>query len=353
MWDLFVSHASEDKDEMQDRLLINLSNAGLRVWFDEYELTIGDSLRRSIDKGLAKSRFGVVILSKHFFEKEWPQKELDGLVAGEDGSEKRILPVWHKVTRAQVTSFSPPLADKLGVPTTKGIDHVVNAILRVVRPEVATSSLTPKSKAKTVTKQQTIKVAKSRSKSSGTWVLLGNSYFEASSVQHTAEGDFILDVTPTNGEEEADLDSLRPSQFGSRSSLPFAVRNDAHLVRVTKSEKHLVGQSAKWTLTLKVENGNFGSNGMEATITENGKTHSPHEVAQLRAGRILLNEPPIPTAGRSSFGFSLVESAITGSGQHQVKESIIRSVFEVHKEPKLERVCSIASSIPITCNWNY
>lgn len=328
MWDLFISHASEDKDEIARPLADKLVEAGLKVWFDEYELTVGDSLRRSIDRGLAQSRFGVVILSEHFFDKEWPQKELDGLVAREDGSEKRILPVWHKVNRKQVVSFSPPLADKLGVPTIKGVDHVVKAILRVVEPDG--SALPPKSKAIAVTRPQPVKRAKGRTTSTGTWVLLGNSYFQASSVQHTGDGDFILDVIPSNGEEEADLESLRPSQYGSRSSLPFAVRNDAQLVRINKCEKHLVGQTAKWTLTLNAENGSFGTNGMEATINENGKIHSPDEIAQLRAGRILLNDPPIDATRRS--GFSLVENAITGSRHQQVKDSIIRPVFDLHKK---------------------
>ena len=332
MWDLFISHASEDKDEVARPLAERFVEVGLKVWYDEYTLTVGDSLRRSIDKGLAKSRYGLVILSKHFFEKEWPQKELDGLVAREDGSEKRILPVWHKVTRAQVVSFSPPLADKLGVSTTKGIDHVVKEILRAVKPEIVSSVSTLPTRAKSVAKPKPVKEATSRIKSSATWVMIGTSYFQASSVKHTTEGNFIVDVMPWNGEEEADLESLRPTQYGPRTSLPFAVRNDAQLVRVVKSEKHFVGQSAKWTLTLKVENGNFGANGMEATINENGKTHTPDEIAKLRAGRILLNDPPIPPSGRSSFGFSLVESAITGSGHRQVKDSIIRSVFDTNKK---------------------
>lgn len=329
MWDLFISHASEDKDEIARPLADELMEAGLKVWFDEYELTVGDSLRRSIDRGLAQSRFGVVILSEHFFAKEWPQKELDGLVAREDGSEKRILPVWHKVNRKQVVSFSPPLADKLGVPTTKGVGHVVKEILRVVKPDGPV--LPTKPKAKAVTRSQPVKKAKERTTSKGTWVLLGNSYFQASSVQHTGDGDFILEVIPSTGDEEADLESLRPSQYGSRSTLPFAVRNDAQSVRVTKCEKHLVVNTAKWTLTLKPENGRFGSNGIEATINENGKTLSPDQIAQLRAGRILLNDPSIAATSRSSFGFSLLESAITGSGHEQVEDSIIRSVFELHK----------------------
>jgi hypothetical protein len=84
-WDVFISHASEDKELVARPLSSYLQRAGIKVWLDENELTIGDSLREKIDEGLAQSRFGIVILSKHFLAKEWPQRELNGLVALEEG----------------------------------------------------------------------------------------------------------------------------------------------------------------------------------------------------------------------------------------------------------------------------
>lgn len=70
-YDVFISHASEDKDEVVRPLAHALKESGLSVWFDEFELRIGDSLRRKIDRGLANSRFGVIVLSRSFFEKGW------------------------------------------------------------------------------------------------------------------------------------------------------------------------------------------------------------------------------------------------------------------------------------------
>ena len=67
VFDVFISHTSEDKDEVVRPLATALRDAGLKVWYDEFELRIGDSLRRKIDKGLASSRFGVVVLSQDFF----------------------------------------------------------------------------------------------------------------------------------------------------------------------------------------------------------------------------------------------------------------------------------------------
>lgn len=111
-YDVFISHASEDKAEVARPLADLLVERGLKVWYDEFTLTIGDSLRRSVDRGLASSRFGVIILSPDFFRKEWPQAELDGLVSKQRASgDKVILPVWHRLTKDGVLAASPTLAD--------------------------------------------------------------------------------------------------------------------------------------------------------------------------------------------------------------------------------------------------
>lgn len=130
-WDIFISHASEDKEEIAWPLAEALQRAGLRVWYDEFSLKLGDSLRRTIEQGLRDSRFGLVILSPNFFAKEWPQRELDGLTAREVQEGKVILPVWHKVSPQDVLRFSPVLADKLGVSTAQGLDRVVQQILQL------------------------------------------------------------------------------------------------------------------------------------------------------------------------------------------------------------------------------
>lgn len=111
-YDVFISHASEDKADVARPLAELLVQRGLKVWYDEFALTIGDSLRRSIDRGLASSRFGLIVLSPDFFRKEWPQAELDGLVSKQRATGgKVILPVWHRVTKDDVLAASPTLAD--------------------------------------------------------------------------------------------------------------------------------------------------------------------------------------------------------------------------------------------------
>ena len=114
-YDAFISHASEDKKGVVRSLADALAKMGFRVWYDEFELRVGDSLRQSIDKGLVNSRYGIVVLSGAFFAKNWPQYELNGLTAREMEGHKVILPVWHGVTKADVLQYSPTLADKVAV----------------------------------------------------------------------------------------------------------------------------------------------------------------------------------------------------------------------------------------------
>jgi len=131
-WDVFISHASEDKEDFVRPLAEALRTCGLSVWFDEFTLTLGDSLRCKIDSGLARSRFGVVILSPSFLGKDWPQKELDGLLAREINGTKVILPVWHNISSNEILSYSPMLADRLATQSSNGLDQVVKAITDAV-----------------------------------------------------------------------------------------------------------------------------------------------------------------------------------------------------------------------------
>lgn len=112
-YDVFISHASEDKDEIVRPLANALVKKGVKVWYDEFEMKIGDSLRRKIDKGLANSRFGIVVISRDFIKKGWTNYELDGIITKAVSGEQVVLPIWHKITKEEVVSFSPSLADKL------------------------------------------------------------------------------------------------------------------------------------------------------------------------------------------------------------------------------------------------
>lgn len=139
LYDAFVAHATEDKDEFVRPLAHALAQKRAAVWFDEFSLSIGDSLRRSIDLGLTRSRFGIVVLSPSFFAREWPQWELDGLVARQNASGGNvILPIWHNVTKDDVLRYSPSLADKIAARSADGLDAVVTQLLQAIHPRGST-----------------------------------------------------------------------------------------------------------------------------------------------------------------------------------------------------------------------
>lgn len=118
-YDVFVSHAWEDKEDFVDEFVSELRKQGLRVWYDTEKLKWGDSMREKIDKGLSKSRYGVVVLSPNYIaeHKYWTKAELNGLFQVETINGKTILPIWHNLTKKQVTEYSPIIADRKAMTT--------------------------------------------------------------------------------------------------------------------------------------------------------------------------------------------------------------------------------------------
>src|SRR6185369_139253 len=109
-----------------------LMKGGVSVWYDAFSLRVGDSLMSSIDFGLRKSKFGIVVLSKAFFRKDWPQRELRALAQKQSASQKVILPIWHDVTVEEVRDHFLLLADVVAVKWSDGIQTVVNRLLEVI-----------------------------------------------------------------------------------------------------------------------------------------------------------------------------------------------------------------------------
>ncbi|MBN8529162.1 MAG: TIR domain-containing protein [Caulobacterales bacterium] len=134
--DVFICHASEDKDAVARPLAEALREWHLDVWYDEFSMKVGDSLREAIDRGLASCRYGVVIVSPAFFQKRWTQREMNGLVAREmSEGRKLVLPIWHDVELSDVVAYSPPLADVVATRSSVGMERMCADLLRTIRPE--------------------------------------------------------------------------------------------------------------------------------------------------------------------------------------------------------------------------
>lgn len=139
LFDAFISHAWEDKDDFVRELAERLIARRIEVWYDDFSLKVGDSLRRSIDLGLTRSRFGIVVLSKNFFHKNWTNWELDGLVQRQNNSEYNlIIPIWHNIDKKEILEYSPSLADKIAIKSSKGLDYVVKQIESIINPKGST-----------------------------------------------------------------------------------------------------------------------------------------------------------------------------------------------------------------------
>ncbi len=137
-FDAFISHASEDKERFVRPLAGKLRAANINVWFDEYSLRVGDSVRRSIDAGLSRSRFGIVVLSPSFFAKRWTEWELDGLLQRKISGEIAILPIWHNVSHQEIMTVSPPLANIFAIQSSLGLEYVSRKLVEVIRPNKST-----------------------------------------------------------------------------------------------------------------------------------------------------------------------------------------------------------------------
>lgn len=118
-YDVFVSHAFEDKEDFVDDLVAEMRKLDLKVWYDSDKLKWGDSMREKIDRGLSKSKYGIVVLSPNYIaeQKYWTKAELNGLFQVETINGKTILPIWHNLTKKQVVEYSPIIADRKAMTT--------------------------------------------------------------------------------------------------------------------------------------------------------------------------------------------------------------------------------------------
>jgi len=131
----FISHDSKDKDEVARPLAQRLQKLMCPVWFDEFSLKVGDSLRESIEKGIKECKKCILILSPNFLSnKGWTKTEFNSVFTREILSKENvILPVWHGVNKKQVYEYSPSLADKIAANWEQGIDEVTKKLYQVIK----------------------------------------------------------------------------------------------------------------------------------------------------------------------------------------------------------------------------
>lgn len=133
-YDVFISHASEDKVDFVEPLATALKEAGITTWYDSDQIGWGQSIRQSIDKGLVDSRFCIIVLSQDFLNKYWTNYELNGIFQKDSRANGSvILPIWHNITRDEIQKKNLTLPDMLAMNTaTNSTEDIVGALKDLV-----------------------------------------------------------------------------------------------------------------------------------------------------------------------------------------------------------------------------
>jgi hypothetical protein len=139
-WDVFISHATEDKTNLVEPLAKTLERLGVNVWYDGFSLGVGDLLSETINRGLENSIFGLLVISPDFLAKRWPKYEADYLLKREKEAETMILTLWHNVEYEQVRTWSLELADRVPIRTrSRNLTDTALQLIRIVKPDVLTN----------------------------------------------------------------------------------------------------------------------------------------------------------------------------------------------------------------------
>jgi hypothetical protein len=133
--ELFICHASEDKEVIARPLTEKLRAANFNVWYDEDQLFVGNRLTKEIAGGQSRSRYAIIILSHFVFEKHWPIREMNALKQLDQEKAIHILPVWHSVSHYDVKTHCEWLADHCYVTTDQGVEYVVQKLILAIEKE--------------------------------------------------------------------------------------------------------------------------------------------------------------------------------------------------------------------------
>lgn len=122
--DVFLCHAWDDRQGPAKELNDLLVKVGVKVWFSENDLGLGVPMMRAIDKGLANSRIGLVLVTPALLarlpKEGVADKELSALLA-----RNQLVPIVHNTTYEALRNVSPMLASRSGLDTAEDSMTVV------------------------------------------------------------------------------------------------------------------------------------------------------------------------------------------------------------------------------------
>lgn len=111
-YDVFISHANKDKNDLIEELYQSLSKLGINIFYDKESLEWGDNWKNRILDGTKKAEFAIIVISKNFFDREWTERELSEFLNRQNrNGQKLILPIVHDITMQQLQEKYPSIAD--------------------------------------------------------------------------------------------------------------------------------------------------------------------------------------------------------------------------------------------------
>lgn len=137
-----MSYAGEDRP-IAAELADALSDTGFNVWYDKFQLRVGDRLLDKINDGLNNSRYGLLLISPAFLRKPWPKYEADALVRDWIGGQKVLLPIWHEVDDEMVREYQPGLAGIVALNTQERIRTLAIELAKAMVDAAGTVAFVP------------------------------------------------------------------------------------------------------------------------------------------------------------------------------------------------------------------
>jgi hypothetical protein len=134
--DIFLCHAWDDRKESAKELHDLLESNGVSVWFSEKDIPLGTPFLREIDKGLVKSKIGIVLVTPNFLKRIQNEgvadKELSALLARD-----QLVPIIHNSTYEDLRDISPLLGSRNGFDTGEdSMENIVKKLAELITIDV-------------------------------------------------------------------------------------------------------------------------------------------------------------------------------------------------------------------------
>jgi hypothetical protein len=345
-YDVAFSFAGEDRSVVE-QLAVLLRENGLAVFYDNFKKSDlwGRDLFQHLDDVYAnQARFCVIFVSEAYARKAWTNHELKSAQSRAflQKNEAYILPV--RLDDTEIPGIRPTMGYLDLRPGRDTIQDVANATLEKIAAakEVAPTTSGERGK-KAVTVKTRPKKATAAAKeagggskkatvvdSSGDWVLLGDTFHKAQSIEIPDDKRFVVTIATTEAAEEGKLKTIRANQSQFGRQLPFAFGNDAFVVRCESAPSSFEGGMHKWMVALIKQDVQYGGSIMESSYSNGSQSFSAEDFARMRAERILLGKHSAPSPNRRGWSGAsdhTVEMFIRGSNNHlKVTDSPIQQL---------------------------